>query len=187
MHPTPTPATVDTWLEWFDTYKQAACRAFLCTRYHLNALDAEALINTAHLQVFLHWATIENPLVYFWQTLTHAVSKQKLRCAHERRQLEAYIRQHRVHVHSTRRTAQHVAGLLERVSPRQCRLLEWYVQGCDDAQIATWLKTTPQAVRVARHSAYCSLRGQLCLSDHRRPEGSSHHRSRFPQESKQQV
>jgi hypothetical protein len=32
--------TVDAWLEWFATEKQAACRAYLCTRYRLDALDA---------------------------------------------------------------------------------------------------------------------------------------------------
>src|SRR5439155_6371588 len=76
MSPAPASTTVDAWLAWFATHKQAACRAFLCARYHLDALDAEALMNTARLQVFLHWETVEHPLAYFWQTLTHAVGKQ---------------------------------------------------------------------------------------------------------------
>src|SRR5262245_20445659 len=41
--------TVEAWLEWFATEKQPACRAYLCTRYRLDALDAEALINAAQL------------------------------------------------------------------------------------------------------------------------------------------
>jgi hypothetical protein len=36
------PSTVDTWLQWFATEKQAAYRAYLWTRYHLDTLDVEA-------------------------------------------------------------------------------------------------------------------------------------------------
>src|SRR4029453_7242373 len=72
---TPEDTTVDAWLQWFATEKQAACRAYLCTRYQLNALDAEALINTALLQVCRHWSTLQDPLAYVWQTLKHAVGK----------------------------------------------------------------------------------------------------------------
>ena len=86
--------SVDAWLQWFVTSKQTACRAYLCTRYHLEALDAEALINAALLQVSLHWDSIENPLAYFWQTLRHAVGKQGQRRTHERQQLAAYAQQH---------------------------------------------------------------------------------------------
>jgi hypothetical protein len=60
------------------------------------------------------------------------------------------------------RTAVQVATVLERVSPRQWRLLIWYVQGYSDAEVASWLQTTPAAVRVARHGAYRALRAQLC-------------------------
>jgi DNA-binding NarL/FixJ family response regulator len=171
----PEPTTVDAWLEWFATSKQTACRAYLCTQYHLDALDAEALMNTARLQVFLHWATIEKPLSYFWQTLKHAVAKQGRRRAYERRQLAAYAQQHWVHAHGAARTAEHVADVLERVSPRQCYLLEWFAEGYADSQVAAWLQTTPQAVRVARHNAYRALRVQRCL-----PESDSHHPSRHP-------
>ena len=31
--------TVEAWLQWFATEKQAACQAHLCARYCLNALD----------------------------------------------------------------------------------------------------------------------------------------------------
>jgi hypothetical protein len=48
---------------------------------------------------------------------------------------------------------------------RQQQLLVWYAQGVDDAQVAVWLRTTPQAVRVARHSAYRALRMQRCPSE----------------------
>ena len=158
--------TVDAWLEWFATEKQAACRAYLCTRYRLDALDAEALINAAQLQVFLHWSTLENPLAYLWQTLKHAVAKQGQHRAYERQQLAAYAQQHRLQAHSAVRTAQHVAAVLEQVSPRQRRLLVWYAQGYADTQVAAWFATTPEAVRVARHGAYRALRAQFRLSDH---------------------
>jgi hypothetical protein len=170
--------TVEAWLQWFATEKQAAYRAYLCTRYHLAALDAEALINAAQLQVFLHWGTVENPLAYLWQTLKHAVAKQGRRHAYERQQLVAYAQQRWVHSHS----AAHVATVLERVAPRQRRLLAWYAQGYEDQQVAAWLKTTPQAIRVARHGAYRALRAQLRLSDHLSKRRGF--RTPAPQESK---
>ena len=156
--------TVDAWLQWFATEKQAACRAYLCTRYRLDALDAEALINAAQLQVFLHWSTLENPLAYLWQTLKHAVAKQGRRRVYERQQLMAYAQQRRLQAHGAVRTAEHVAAVLVRVAPRQRRILAWYAQGYEDQQVAAWLKTTPEAVRVARHGAYCALRAQFCSS-----------------------
>jgi DNA-directed RNA polymerase specialized sigma24 family protein len=168
MHSTPEFATVDAWLEWFATYQQAACRAYLCTRYTLNPLDAEALINTACLQVFRHWATITQPLTYFRRTLRQAVAKQGQRRSRERRQLEAYAQQYRLQAHSAGRPVQQVTDLLERVSLRQRRILEWFIHGYDDAQVASWLETTPQAVRMARYSAYCVLRAQSRL-----PQGES--------------
>jgi hypothetical protein len=154
--------TVEAWLEWFATEKQAACRAYLRIRYRLNALDAEALINDAQLQLFLHWGTLDNPLAYLWQTLKHAVAKQGRRRAYERQQLRAYAQQHRLQAYGATRTAEHVAAMLARVAPRQRRLLTWYAQGYADTQVAGWLKTTPEAVRVARHSTYCALRAELC-------------------------
>jgi DNA-directed RNA polymerase specialized sigma24 family protein len=157
--------TVDAWLEWFATEKQAACRAYLCTRYRLDALDAEALINSAQLQVFLHWDTLENPLAYLWQTLKHAVVKQGRRRAYERQQLMTYAQQRQVHSRVASHTAAHIADVLERVAPRQRRLLMWYAQGYEDQQVAAWLKTTPEAVRVARHSAYRALRAQFHSSN----------------------
>src|SRR5262249_27514882 len=127
--------------------------------------------------VFLHWAILEHPLAYFWQTLKHAVAKQGQRRSRERRQLAAYAQHQRLHVHSAARTAQHVTAVLERVSPSQHRLLAWYAQGYADTQVAAWLKTTPEAVRVARHGAYCALRAQLRL-----PAGGDRHRSQPPEE-----
>src|SRR5919201_5547151 len=107
--PTAMSTTVEAWLQWFATEKQAACRAYLCTRYHLNALDAEALINAAQLQVFRHWSTLDNPLAYFWQTLKHAVAKQGRHCAYAQRQLRAYAQQCQVLSHSAARTSAHLA------------------------------------------------------------------------------
>jgi hypothetical protein len=170
MHSAPEFATVDAWLEWFATHQQAACRSYLCTRYALNQLDAEALINTACLQVFRHWATITQPLAYFWHTLQQAVAKQGQQRARERRQLAAYAQQYRLQAHGADRPAQQVADILERVSPRQRRLLEWFIQGYDDTQSAAWLGTTPQAVRMARYSTYCVLRAQGRL-----PQGGGGH------------
>ena len=158
--------TVEAWLEWFATEKQAACRAYLCTRYRLDALDAEALINAAQLQVFLHWGTLENPLAYLWQTLKHAIAKQGRRHAYEQQQMMAYAQQRRVHAHGAARTAEQVETVFELVSLRQKSLLAWYAQGYSDAEVAGWLTTTPQAVRVARHGAYRALRTQLCPSTH---------------------
>jgi DNA-binding CsgD family transcriptional regulator len=171
--------TVDAWLQWFATEKQAACRAYLCTRYQLNALDAEALINAALLQVVRLWPTLDNPLAYFWQTLRHAVAKQGQRRAYERQQLAAYAQQHRLQAHGAARTAARVAAVLARVTPRQRRLLAWYAQGYADTQVAAWLQTTPEAVRVARHGAYRALRAQLCLMETTTaatstPEGREH-------------
>jgi hypothetical protein len=165
MIPTPASMMVAAWLEWFATSKQVACRAYLCTHYHLNALDAEALINTACLQVCRHWATLEYLLAYFWHTLKHAVGKQGQRNAYERGKLKAYAQQRRLQEHGAEGTAQYVADLLEQISPRQRHLLEWFLQGYDDTQVAAWLGTSPQAVRVGRHGAYCVLRAQASLSN----------------------
>jgi hypothetical protein len=159
--------TVDAWLEWFATEKQAACRAYLCTRYRLDALDAEALINDAQLQVFLYWPALENPLAYLWQTLKHAVAKQGRRRAYERQQLMAYAQQRQLQAHGATRTAEHVAAVLARVAPRQRHILAWYAQGYADVQVATSLKTTPEVVRVARHGAYRALRAQFHSSSQR--------------------
>jgi hypothetical protein len=161
MSPAGKTASVEAWLEWFEVSKYAQCRAYLCTRNGLDAADAEALINTARLQVFRHWASVEHPLAYFWHTLQHAVGQQGQRYTHERRQRAAYARQQRVHAHGVERTAWHVMDMLERLSPRQRCLLQWYAQGYADPEVAVWLGTTPQAVRVARHSAYCTLRAQF--------------------------
>ena len=164
--------TVDAWLQWFATEKQAACRAHLCTRYHLNALDAEALINGALLQVFHHWPTLDNPLAYLCQTLKHTLAKQGQRRAYEQQQLAVYAKQQRLHAHSAARTAEQVATVLARVPPRQRRLLAWYAQGYTDVQMAVWLRMTPHAVREARHRAYRALRTPLCLPGHRQMEAS---------------
>jgi DNA-binding CsgD family transcriptional regulator len=155
---------VDAWLQWFVTKKQAACRAHLCTWYHLNALDAEALINDALLQVFLHWSTLDNPLAYMWQTLKHTIAKQGQRRVYEQRQLALYTQQHQAH--SAACTAEQVAGVLTQVAPRQRQIMAWYAQGYTDVQVAAWLEMTPHAIRKTRHRAYRVLRTQLCLPEH---------------------
>jgi len=158
--------TVDAWLQWFATEKQAACRTHLCTRYQLNALDAEALINGALLQVFRHWPTLDNPLAYVWQTLKHVGAKQGQRRVYEQRQLAVYAQQQRLQTHSAACTAAHVAAVLAQVPPRQRQILTWYAQGYTDVQVAARLEMTPPAIRKARHGAYRALRTQLCLPEH---------------------
>ena len=74
-----------------------------------------------------------------------------------------YAQQHRLYSHGTARTAEHVAAVLERVSPRQRHLLAWYAQGYTDVQVAARLGMTPQSDREARHGAYRALRTPLCL------------------------
>jgi DNA-directed RNA polymerase specialized sigma24 family protein len=156
---------VDAWLQWFATEKQATCRVYLCTRYHLNTLDAEALINTALLQVWRHWATITQPHAYFWQTLKQAIAKQEQRRRRERRQLAAYAQQCRLQAPGADHPTQQVEDLLERIPPRQYRLLVWFAQGYTDAEVAAWLQTTPPAVRVARHRLLRTLRASLGPTD----------------------
>ena len=170
--------SAEAWLAWFEVAKSTQCRAYLCTTYDLNTADAEELINTACFQVFLHWTAVKNPLAYFWCTLKHAAGKQGQHRAYERRQLEAYARQQRARVRSADRTTWLVTDMLERVPSRQRQLLEWYVQGYGDRQVAAWLKTSPQAVRVARYGVYCALRAQLCP-----PAVESHHHPSSPAET----
>jgi hypothetical protein len=159
---------VEYWLEWFATHKQAACQSYLCTRYHLNTLDAEALINAALLQVSRHWVTLTHPLAYFWHTLRHAVWEQTQRQTWEQQQLSAYGRQHGLDASCADRITLQVGDLLEQVAPDQRQLLQWRLQGYDDTQIAAWLQTTPQAVRVQRHRLLRMLQAQLCPSDRHR-------------------
>lgn len=161
MLPACTAASVETWLDWFEACKAAQCRTYLCTTYGLNTADAEAVINTARLQVFFHWDHIHNPLAYFWHTLKHAAGKERQHQVQERQRLVTYARQRRTHDDLTAHPAQRVADMLEWVSPHQRCLLTWYVQGYDDMQVAAWLGTTPLAVRVGRHSAYRTLRAQF--------------------------
>jgi DNA-binding CsgD family transcriptional regulator len=158
---------VDAWFQWCATEKQAACRAHLCTRHHLNTLDTKALTHAALLQVCRHWSTLDHPLAYVWQTLTHAGAKQGRRRDSERQQLRAYAQQRRLQVHGAACTAEHVAAVLARMAPRQRRLLAWYAQGYTDAQVAARLTTTPEEVRVARRGAYRALQAQFHSSSRR--------------------
>ena len=174
MIPARDPSSAEAWLQWFDASTYARYRATLCITYGTAPEDADILINIARLQVFLHWATIEHPLAYFWHILKYEVGKERQRRTRERRQLAAYARQRRYQTHGTARTSEHLADVLARVAPRQRRLLEWFAQGYEDAQVAAWLQTTPQAVRAARHSAYRALRAQLRPPRKKYLEGASH-------------
>ena len=151
-------AAVEAWLRWFQTSRYAHCRAYLCATYGLEPADAEALINTAALQVVAHWATLQTPLAYFWTTLRRAVQQHLRALATEQRRRAAYAHQQRGHATLAAGTARAVADLLATVSPRQRQLLIWFVQGYDDTQVAAQLGTTPHAVRQARHAIYVALR-----------------------------
>ena len=151
-------AAVETWLRWFHTSRSRRCRAYLCATYGLNPADAEALINTAALQVVTHWATLQTPLAYFWTTLRRAVEQHLGAVARDQRRRAAYARQQHFQAMLTAGTARQVADLLAAVPPRQRQLLGWFVQGYADAQVATQLGTTAHAVRQARHATYVALR-----------------------------
>lgn len=169
----------EAWLTWFQQHKALQVRAGLCSRYGLDSLDAEALINTAQLQVFRRWDTLTNPMAYMWQTLKHAVWKQGQRRRREQQRMAVYARQQQHYAHHATRTTEQVATVLALLAGRQQRLLEWYAQGWPDAQVAAWLQTTPQAVRVARHEAYRALRARLCPSGKHCLTSSRKHRKPF--------
>src|SRR2546429_7508101 len=66
---------VDAWWRCFHTSRYRRCRAYLCATYGLDPADAEALINTAALQVAAHWGTLQTPLAYLWTILRRAVQQ----------------------------------------------------------------------------------------------------------------
>jgi FixJ family two-component response regulator len=115
-------------------------------------------MNTAALQVVAHWATLQTPLAYFWTTLRRAVQQHRGAVARDQQRRAAYARQQHCHARLAAGTARQVVDLLAAVPPRQRQLLEWFVQGYDDAQVATQLDTTPHAVRQARYATYVALR-----------------------------
>src|SRR5262245_5412066 len=151
-------AAAEAWLRWFQASRYSRCRAYLCATYGLEPADAEALMNTAALQVVARWATLQTPLAYFWTTLRRSVQQHLSALAREQRRRAAYAHQQRFHAILATCTAHEVADLLASVPPRQRQLLGWFVQGYDDTQVATQLGTTPQAVRQARHATYVVLR-----------------------------
>src|SRR5437764_11257250 len=105
-------AAVEAWLRWFQTSRYGRCRAYLCATYGLDPADAEALINTAALQVVAHWATLQTPLAYFWTTLRRVVQQHLGALARDQRRQAAYARQQRVHATRAAGTARAVADLL---------------------------------------------------------------------------
>ena len=150
--------SVEAWLQWFQASRYGRCRAYLCATYGLEPADAEALMTTAALQVVAHWATLQSPLAYFWTTLRREVRKHLGALAQEQRRRDAYARQQRFHATLAASTAREVADLLAAVHPRQRQLLEWFIQGYEDRQVAAQLGTTPHAVRQARYATYLALR-----------------------------
>jgi len=148
----------EAWLRWFQVSRYSRCRAYLCATYGLEPADAEALMNTAALQVLAHWATLQTPLAYFWTILRRAVQQHLGAVARDQQRRAAYARQQRFQTKLAACTAHQVADLLAAVPPRQRQLLAWFVQGYDDAQVAAQLGTTPHAVRQARHAIYVALR-----------------------------
>jgi hypothetical protein len=110
-------AAVETWLRWFQTSRYGRCRAYLCATYGLEPADAEALMNTAALQVVAHWATLQTPLAYFWTTLRRAVQQHRGAVARDQQRRAAYARQQHCHARLAAGTARQVADLLAAVPP----------------------------------------------------------------------
>src|SRR5438128_3114243 len=111
-------AAVEAWLRWFQTSRYGRCRAYLCATYGLDPADAEALINTAALQVVTHWGTLQTPLAYFWTTLRRAVQQHRGALAKEQLRRAAYAHQQCCDARRAASTARAVADLLEAVPPR---------------------------------------------------------------------
>lgn len=153
-------ASGEAWLRWFQASRYASCRATLCATYGLEPADAEALMNTASLQVVSHWDTLQSPLAYFWTTLRREVQKHRCALMKERRCQEAYALERQFQAKIEESTVHQVADILEQASPRQRQLLWWFVQGYEDTHVATQLGTTPHAVRQARYATYVALRQQ---------------------------
>jgi len=153
-------AAAEAWLRWFQASRYGRCRSYLCTTYDLEPADAEALINTAALQVVTHWGTLQTPLAYFWTTLRRAVQQHRGAVAREQQRRAAYARQQRFQARLAASATREVADLLESVPPRQRHLLVWFVQGYEDTRVASQLGTTPHAVRQARYATYIALRQQ---------------------------
>jgi DNA-binding NarL/FixJ family response regulator len=158
MRSTSAETAAEAWLRWFQASRYVRCRAYLCATYGLEPADAEDLINMAALQVAAHWDTIQTPLAYFWTTLRRAVQRHLGDLTRDQQRRDAYVHQQRFHGTLTASTARAVADILASVSPRQSQLLEWFVQGYEDTQVATHLGTTPHAVRQARYETYIALR-----------------------------
>jgi DNA-directed RNA polymerase specialized sigma24 family protein len=158
MHTIAEETPAEAWLQWFQTSRYRRCRAYLCATYGLEPADAEVLINTAALQVMTHWARLQTPLAYFWTILRRAVQQHWGAVTRDQRRRAAYARQQRVHAVLAASTAREVADLLAAVPPRQRQLLEWFVQGYADVQVAAHVGTTPHAVRQARYATYVALR-----------------------------
>jgi hypothetical protein len=157
-------ASVEAWLRWFQASKYVRCRSYLCATYELEPADAEALINTAYLQVVAHWDTLQTPLAYFWTTLRRAVQKHLGDLARERRRRDTYARQERFHATLAACTVRQVADILSLATPRQRQLLWWFVHGYADTQAAAQLGTTPHAMRQARYETYVDLRKRCAAS-----------------------
>jgi FixJ family two-component response regulator len=115
-------------------------------------------MNTAALQVVTHWGTLQTPLAYFWTTLRRAVQQHRSAVARDQRRREAYAHQQCGDARLAACTVRQMTDLLASVPPRQRQLLEWFVQGYTDTEVAVHLGTTPHAVRQARYATYVALR-----------------------------
>lgn len=167
MIPAQPSVSVEAWLQWFEQYHSRQCRTFLCTRYGLDALDADTLMNTTRLRMYIYWRhMLHNPLGYFWRTLRREVGTYLAgRQANQRRQ-EAYVRQWQVNTRIQAGTARQIEEVFDRLSPPQRQLLLWFMQGYADTQVATWRRTTPDAIRQARSATYRRLRQELATPAH---------------------
>ena len=174
MHPSHPCAAAEAWLAGFETTQVASCRSYLCTVYRLEPADADAVINTARWQVYRYWTSIENPLGYFWQTLRRAACAYRRQLMREQHQQQAYTTWWQWHQQQSAYITQQVGDALEGTSPRERQLLQWFTLGYDDTQVASWLQTSPAAIRVRRHAAYRTLRARMAPASSTRQQAKGY-------------
>jgi DNA-directed RNA polymerase specialized sigma24 family protein len=160
MDATPSYSSAEAYLAWFQQHKAPQYRAYLCSRYGLNALDADAFLNEAYYVLDRHWVTVESPCAFLATTLRrlgarHCVHRQKEQAMlHEYTEAVLHDMQHQAEV-----TA-HVAAMLEGVSPRERHLLQQFLHGVEDRETAAGQGIARATVRWQRAQVYEELRQQ---------------------------
>ena len=164
MDTEPQLSSAEAWLDWFFRHKALQYRTTLGTRYGLNILDANALINAACFDVFYRWERIEHPMTIFAIQLRRHVRRYFGSRTQEQSALLAYAETVQQDAQYQERDAQHQARLatrvetvLETVAPPERELLMGFAQDVDDQAMATRLGITAAAVRGRRHRLYRKL------------------------------